>query len=122
MQTPAQRQASNQKYYLANRDKIYALNRATKRRNAAYVLAVKAQPCSDCGQIFHPAAMDFDHVHGQKVADIATLAAGGFSLKRIQAEIDKCELVCANCHRVRTWVRLEQVRNAPVSESAVDST
>ena len=34
-----------------------------------------------------------------------------YSIKRIQEEIDKCELVCANCHRYRTWERKDYLRN-----------
>lgn len=49
--------------------------------------------------------MDFDHVTGTKLGEISNLIHGGQSWGRIATEIDKCELVCANCHRVRTWRR-----------------
>jgi hypothetical protein len=65
------------------------------------------KPCADCGKVFALEAMDFDHVRGEKKFNIS--AAGGThkSRKRILAEIAKCDLVCANCHRVRT---VKQIR------------
>jgi len=58
--------------------------------------------CSDCGQLFPACCMDFDHVEGDKSAEVGALVAKGASWELIQEEIDKCELVCANCHRIRT--------------------
>jgi hypothetical protein len=71
-----------------------------------WYLALKAdRPCADCGQSFHPAAMQWDHLPGRKkTADVATLARRG-SRKRVLAEIASCELVCANCHAVRSYLR-----------------
>jgi len=60
----------------------------------------------DCGGRFHPVAMDFDHVQ-EKTLSVGTLVSAGFSEKRIEEEISKCELVCANCHRIRTYKRLK---------------
>jgi hypothetical protein len=48
--------------------------------------------------------MDFDHVGEDKLMNIAKMA--GLSWARIEAEIAKCEVVCSNCHRIRTWQRL----------------
>lgn len=60
----------------------------------------------DCGGRFPPAAMDFDHVRGEKVATISFLVNQGAVLTRLREEIAKCEIVCANCHRIRTVKRL----------------
>jgi len=59
----------------------------------------KAEPCTDCGNTFSPEAMDFDHVRGVKLAGISDMWSWGRD--RVLAELAKCELVCANCHRVR---------------------
>jgi len=48
--------------------------------------------------------MDFDHVRGNKITEVSALL-GFASLERLQLEIAKCDLVCANCHRVRTRKR-----------------
>jgi len=48
--------------------------------------------------------MDLDHVRGTKEFKVseAVQRAYGLTLKRVQAEIAKCDVVCANCHRIRT--------------------
>lgn len=56
--------------------------------------------CADCGTN-ELAVLDFDHI-GPKTARVMKLACDGYSLRRIQAEIDQCEVRCANCHRRRT--------------------
>lgn len=67
----------------------------------------KAQPCTDCGKSFPPIAMDFDHVRGEKVLSIAQMRSVHWDLVLI--ELAKCEVVCANCHRVRTSTRAKVV-------------
>ncbi len=56
-------------------------------------------PCVDCGEP-DPIVLDFDHVRGVKTADVKRMTTGSHvSLDRIMAEIAKCEVRCANCHR-----------------------
>jgi hypothetical protein len=68
--------------------------------------AAKARPCADCGRSFPAVAMDFDHIRGEKIATVSQLVRGGATKAAVEAEIAKCGLVCANCHRVRTTTRL----------------
>ena len=78
-----------------------------RRRNVRWLQEYKeSRPCTDCGGRFHHAAMDFDHVHGDKINEVSRLSQNAASMKKILAEISKCELVCANCHRVRTFKRI----------------
>lgn len=64
--------------------------------------AIKSNPCTDCGNKFPTCCMDFDHISEDKTAKIGQLATHCTDKQIIQEEIDKCELVCANCHRIRT--------------------
>jgi hypothetical protein len=65
------------------------------------------KPCADCGGIFHYAAMEWDHRPGSdKVAEVSAVVAKTRSKRRVLEEIAKCDLVCANCHAVRTYIRL----------------
>lgn len=64
---------------------------------------LKSNPCTDCGQRFPVECMDFDHKYGEKIKDVAKMV--DFSEEKLMAEIAKCELVCANCHRIRTKAR-----------------
>jgi hypothetical protein len=66
------------------------------RRHQQVIRALKAVPCSRCGLIYHPAAMHFDHVRGDKLFNIGDGARRAAS--RVEAEILKCEVLCANCH------------------------
>lgn len=66
----------------------------------------------DCGGRFHPWVMEFDHREGHKKAMDVSRAIRK-SLVVLRREAAKCDLVCANCHRMRTYKRLsptEQLR------------
>lgn len=87
--------------------KIHALNKATKERNRAYVQGLKsAGLCTDCRADLPHYVMQYDHIGDDKEAAVARLVSGCSSIARIDAEIAKCELVCANCHAIRTWNRM----------------
>lgn len=74
-----------------------------KATNRAAVAALEEGPCADCGQTFDPVCMDFDHRPNEpKVKSIARMIGDGHSMATIRLEIEKCDLVCANCHRIRT--------------------
>lgn len=92
-------------YYVRNRAKRSAYNAQQRQNAAAWYLSLKeGRPCSDCGGVFHPSAMQWDHPPGvEKVAHVAEMYRG--RRDRVLAEIAKCELVCANCHAVRTHRR-----------------
>ena len=74
-----------------------------RRRFYSKIDALKAKPCTDCGLIFPPVAMDFDHVRGEKVSTIAQMRS--IAWEQVLVELVKCELVCACCHRTRTQTR-----------------
>lgn len=96
-------------WYPRNRAKHIALVHKNRKKlreeRQVFVDALKEGPCKDCGNKFHPCAMDFDHVRGQKISTIAEAGMKLWSEKKILAEIATCELVCANCHRIRTHIR-----------------
>lgn len=60
--------------------------------------------CKDCGYNKYPEALDFDHI-GDKIASITDMIYRGYAIDKIFEEMDKCEIVCANCHRHRTLER-----------------
>jgi hypothetical protein len=57
-------------------------------------------PCVDCGEK-DPIVLEFHHT-GDKEDDIASLVGRGHSLEKIKVEIEKCEVLCGNCHKRRT--------------------
>ncbi len=80
--------------------------RRIKQDTRAWLANLKRQPCTDCKGSFDPVCMDFDHLPGfEKFQEVSVMACGTYSRKTILAEIAKCELVCSNCHRLRTKSR-----------------
>ena len=72
---------------------------------ATYIRNLKESlPCLDCKKHFPYYVMDFDHVRGKKHANVMELIPT-LSKKKIDEEIAKCEIVCSNCHRIRTHMR-----------------
>jgi hypothetical protein len=64
----------------------------------------EASGCVDCG-IKNYILLDFDHLSDKKY-NVSRMIHDGFSWAAIKKEIAKCEVVCANCHRIRTHDRL----------------
>jgi hypothetical protein len=61
----------------------------------------RRHPCVDCGET-EVATLQFDHVRDKKHDKVSRLVNTGQTIDKIKAEIDKCEVVCANCHARRT--------------------
>ena len=68
-----------------------------------YALLIKSK-CADC-PIDNFLVLEFDHVRGNKIESVSKMLTSGYRWETIQAEIDKCEIVCANCHHIRTMTR-----------------
>ena len=96
-------------WYAKNRERNCANGRLRCAERTAFISWVKiGVGCYDCGYNEHPAALDFDHVRGGKTAGLGQMQT--YSLVAIQAEMMKCEVVCANCHRVRTATRKKKAK------------
>jgi hypothetical protein len=99
------KKAYNASYYRATKERHNpkrAERRAqikTEARKKVYQY-LKEHPCVDCGET-DIVVLDFDHQR-DKVQEICDMIAGACSWPRILAEIEKCEVVCANDHRRRT--------------------
>lgn len=76
----------------------------------AFIDWVKDVPCLDCGVSYPSAVMDFDHVRGVKLFSIG--ATKFHFMDRIVNEMRKCDVVCSNCHRLRTWKRRPELSMA----------
>ncbi len=95
-------------YNAENADARHKRNAEKRQQAKDAVDAIKSvTPCADCGVVFHPVCMDFDHANGGKTKAVSRLVSGAYKMHLILEEIAKCELVCANCHRMRTHSRGE---------------
>lgn len=118
VQTKEQKAISQKKWYEKN--KARHLSNVSKRKQEIvkrvkeYVFALKeSTPCADCGINYPSYVMDFDHL-GDKEYQISNMIHAGYDIPSVQKEIDKCEIVCSNCHRIRTHNR----KHAPVTQLA----
>ena len=103
MRRTRDQRAFNVAYYRVNR--AAEIQRVRRRQTATteFLRQLREVPCADCGGRFVGHQMDFDH------RDPATkrfwLCSGRAALKsrdEILAEAAKCDVVCANCHRLRS--------------------
>jgi len=101
-------------YAANNREKRLSYQLTKQAEKKSIIDSFKNKPCMDCGQQFPVYVMDFDHVRDDKKDTIANMHKNR-SIKDIMEEIAKCELVCANCHRIRTQNRIDSGRVAPLS-------
>lgn len=83
-----------------NKDRVSQANRDAEAlyRSACAIWKLE-QGCADCGYAEDPVGLDFDHVRGVKLHNIGSRK---ISLNLLVEEIEKCDVVCATCHRVRT--------------------
>ncbi len=111
---PKKRQEYQTKYmrevwYPKNKKKHMGYVKKLKTRIKEYLEDYKKErSCIDCGfpgKDF-PQVLEFDHL-GDKKFEIGSWARFALSLEKVQIEMAKCELVCANCHRIRTVTRLQ---------------
>ena len=98
----------NVAYYAEHREEEIERVRIRQAATLEFLRDLRRRPCQDCGETFSPWVMDFDHRDPR--AKSFSLAAGKVLLKaraELLEEIAKCDIVCANCHAVRTyeWVR-----------------
>lgn len=114
-------QAYNKAYYAKNAQKfkeyretnrghyrklnVEILRRKRLERYAEYE-RIKSVPCTDCGEPFPSYVMDFDHRDPlTKLGNVSTMVKKSIPWETVLKEIEKCDVVCANCHRVRTHER-----------------
>lgn len=101
-------------YYNDNRERQLALAKKRKLKyieeRKIFLEKIKDKPCLDCGKKYPAWVMDFDHRNGhEKTASISFLAFRKLAnFDKIRDEIAKCDLVCSNCHRERTYKRLQK--------------
>jgi hypothetical protein len=87
--------------YDRERTRLVAKNAAIRLELRDRVKALKSQPCMDCGESYPYYVMDFDHQYDKKF-NIGYAVSKNFPISRILEEIVKCDVVCSNCHRIRT--------------------
>jgi hypothetical protein len=82
---------------------------ASQRKRAIldwYRKSKSGKACNICGGTFPVVCMDYDHMPGhRKFMEVSKMVRLGYEKEKIEAEIAKCQLLCANCHRILTVER-----------------
>lgn len=92
----------SKRHYENNKESRKAAVREQEKSKRRFLDAVKSFPCIDCGLLWPPYVMQFDHLDPvAKTGNIATMVMRVGWSKLIE-EIMKCDIVCANCHAIRT--------------------
>lgn len=96
----------HRKHYSHNKRKYVEAaikhNALKKQLVVEFVNWLKSVPCTDCGNSFPPECMDFDHLRDKKYGISAIVGGRVCGIREMWEEIQKCEVVCSNCHRTRT--------------------
>ena len=102
------RRESHKRYYFKNKQLYKDKNSKRKAELISFVISLKQKPCMDCGVKYPHYVMDFDHRDRNTKLDSINRMINfhSYSKEKILVEIDKCDLVCANCHRQRTYCRV----------------
>ena len=95
--------ASVLKDYYKHKERYFKNAKIRDRKLDEFIFSFKNNPCKDCGIKYPHYVMDFDHIESKKKEfGIAEMRRRRMSFEKIKKEIEKCDLVCSNCHRERT--------------------
>lgn len=96
----------NKKWRDSNRERFKQINTRRRQKHSAIIRKFKDRPCLDCNQLYPYYVMDFDH-RDSKNKSFEVGVNIGRRIELVIEEIKKCDVVCANCHRMRTFKRLK---------------
>lgn len=86
----------------SNKEYTNKYRREQKRLRYLYLLTyLSKHGCVDCGET-DPIVLEFDHVKGKKISELSRMAHSRRPIDIIQKEIEKCEIRCSNCHKIKT--------------------
>ena len=104
---PEKQKEAQRKSYLKNINKNKIKNKTYREKVRKYVQRQKeSSPCMDCGVSYPYYVMEYDHIENNKIRSVAKITSNG-SLDQVIKEISKCDLICSNCHKARTWKRIK---------------
>lgn len=103
-------------HYKDNKSQYLKRNLRAYKKRKEFVRQAKSKPCTDCGIQYPFYVMDFDHREGE-IKEFALNQVDRMTMKAIKEEIAKCDVVCSNCHRERTFQRLSKRLSKKLNES-----
>lgn len=106
---PEAQKAKQHESYLKHQEEVKLRSRQRKLEARILLQEIKeSKPCMDCKKFWPYYVMQFDHREGSdKKFDISKWAITSLNKEALMNEIAKCDLVCANCHAIRTYLRAQ---------------
>jgi|ERR1041385_448641 hypothetical protein len=98
------RLASAKKYRRTHPEVIVRLRHKYQKQSRELMNKFKNKPCFDCQGWFAPCQMEFDRRPGE-IKEFEIGNRYNSNPTRLYREMKKCDLICSNCHRLRTWKR-----------------
>jgi Holliday junction resolvase RusA-like endonuclease len=103
---PEKQKTAQKAWYERNKEITYYRSKSSREKYREVIRKIKeSSPCVDCNISYPYYIMHFDHLEGSDKVDGVSSMLRNSGLKNAIDEIKKCDLVCANCHAVRTWKR-----------------
>lgn len=98
---PEKQKAAQRAWYERNRATVIESSLLQRDRNRLWFEDQRNQPCVDCGGSYPPCCMDFHHRDPSQKKFAIGRGITQVGRKALEKEIAKCDLLCANCHRIR---------------------
>lgn len=95
------------RHYKNNKSQYLERNLRSYKKRRSFIRQLKAKPCADCGIQYPYYVMDFDR-REDEIKEYQLNQIDRLTIKTIVRETAKCDVVCANCHRERTFQRLNK--------------
>ena len=84
-----------------HKENVHARKKLVREEARAFVLDyLMTHPCESCGES-DPRVLEFHHT-GEKEKEISVMVGGGYPISKILEEINRCQVLCSNCHRKLT--------------------
>lgn len=93
-------------FYHKNKTVCLEKQKQRKRGRKLKAIEYKGNKCYDCQTTYHESVYEFHHLD-PNTKDYNPAALKSASWERFKAELDKCVMLCANCHRIRHWSNYE---------------
>ncbi len=94
-------------HYKNNKQQYLKRNLRAFKKRRDFIHQSKSKPCADCGVQYPYYVMDFDH-REDEIKEHQLNQVAYLKMEIIKNEIAKCDVVCSNCHRERTFQRLNK--------------
>ena len=113
------RRSTNKRRTLQKEHMLDLKQKSYKKRTDLYE-DLKNVPCQDCKRLYPTCVMEFDHVRGTKFKAVSQLRAA--KLEVFLAEVEKCDMVCSNCHRISTHKKDMMEAHLKIINAGVDTS